>query len=303
MHASIPSVTVAIPAYNEENNIGHLLRQIATQKENEIRIVEILVYSDGSSDQTVSSARAVQDERIRVIDGGLRKGVNAALNVLVRQAKGDFLALLNADIVLANPACIEEMVAPLLQDSTIGLSSAVVDSLPAKTYFERVMKVSHTFKLAMYEASFPTGDTPYLCHGRARSFSRSFYEKISWPEQCPEDSYSYFFAQAEGYGFVYTRSAKIFFRSPATFADFSKQSHRFQWGKKMLYQYFDTSSIQLGYRLLLWPTLRVILQFMVRFPEAMLVYFLSLASVRFLTWGKPTEQSRWQISSTSKDVI
>ena len=45
-------ISVGIMAFNEEKNIGRLLKAILSQKLNQIKITEIIVVSDGSTDKT-----------------------------------------------------------------------------------------------------------------------------------------------------------------------------------------------------------------------------------------------------------
>lgn len=45
------SVSVGIPAYNEEQNIASLIFGILKQKVNNITLKEIIVISDGSTDK------------------------------------------------------------------------------------------------------------------------------------------------------------------------------------------------------------------------------------------------------------
>ncbi len=63
-----PLVSVLIPARNEEKNIGNLISNLAAQ---EYSNIEIIVYNDGSTDQTEAIALqwAASDKRIRLING------------------------------------------------------------------------------------------------------------------------------------------------------------------------------------------------------------------------------------------
>jgi glycosyltransferase involved in cell wall biosynthesis len=46
------SVSIGIPAYNEEKNIGRLLTAILNQKTYNVEIDQIVVVSSGSTDKT-----------------------------------------------------------------------------------------------------------------------------------------------------------------------------------------------------------------------------------------------------------
>lgn len=89
------SVSVIIAAHNEAAHIEHKLRTLLAQDYQATRL-EIIVASDGSSDETVARASALQDPRIRVLDLP-RGGKAAALNAAVALADGDVLVFTDAD--------------------------------------------------------------------------------------------------------------------------------------------------------------------------------------------------------------
>lgn len=88
-------VTVVIPAYNAKEWIGFTLESACAQTLSEI---EVLVVDDGSSDGTADIADefALRDPRIRVIRQA-NAGVGAARNTAIREARGKFVAPLDAD--------------------------------------------------------------------------------------------------------------------------------------------------------------------------------------------------------------
>src|SRR5690242_5053753 len=86
------TVSVIIPAYNSERYIADALRSVLAQT---YMPQEIIVVDDGSSDGT---ARALDPFRstIRYIYQKNR-GEPAARNTGMREAKGDYIAFLDAD--------------------------------------------------------------------------------------------------------------------------------------------------------------------------------------------------------------
>src|SRR5438067_1210590 len=96
------SITIGISAYNEEKNIGNLLQSIFAQKFTDIQLAEVLVYSDGSTDNTVATA-ASWSKRVTVHEGKKRKGKWYRLNQMMHQAKGDIIVFLDADVILGSP--------------------------------------------------------------------------------------------------------------------------------------------------------------------------------------------------------
>lgn len=93
MTAASPDLTVAIPAYNAAATIGRTLRSVLEQADGAL---EVIVVDDGSTDETPDVVRATRDERVRLLQG--RGGsVAAARNLALRQARGEWVALLDAD--------------------------------------------------------------------------------------------------------------------------------------------------------------------------------------------------------------
>jgi glycosyltransferase involved in cell wall biosynthesis len=100
-----PSLSVLIPARNEEAKIRNLLGSLKTLSYDD---AEIIVYDDGSTDDTAMITKdcAQTDARIRYIKGGDLPegwtGKNHACHRLVSEAKGEYLLFLDADVTTGN---------------------------------------------------------------------------------------------------------------------------------------------------------------------------------------------------------
>lgn len=100
-------VSVLIPAYNAERMISRAIDSALSQNSTDI---EILVVDDASTDGTAAlvSARASTDERIRLLRREINGGPAATRNVGLQAARGDWIALLDADDMML-PGRIERM--------------------------------------------------------------------------------------------------------------------------------------------------------------------------------------------------
>ena len=100
-HSSPTSLSILIPARNEERNIGILLEHLRAQ---EYRDFSVVVLDDGSGDATAEIVRghAREDARIRLIAGEALPpgwtGKNWACHQLSRAADGDILLFVDADV-------------------------------------------------------------------------------------------------------------------------------------------------------------------------------------------------------------
>jgi len=87
------TVSVLIPAYNHEAFIQKALESVFNQS---IRVAEIVVVDDGSTDGTGETVRACKDPRIRYVYQDNQDAFNA-LNRGLSMVQGDFIAVLNSD--------------------------------------------------------------------------------------------------------------------------------------------------------------------------------------------------------------
>lgn len=104
-----PNVSILIPAYNEEKNIGHCLESV-NKSDYPKEKMEIILIDDGSADNTMKIA---QKNGANVITQN-HKGKSAALNLGLHHAKHEFIFTLDADTVI-EPHCLRELVRPFAE--------------------------------------------------------------------------------------------------------------------------------------------------------------------------------------------
>lgn len=108
----VPSISILIPARDEEANIGRLLEQLSTL---EYGPLEIIVYNDHSSDQTESVVKhwAALHPTIKIINGQQPPhswlGKNYACHQLAQAATGSILLFLDADVSLKKDLIIRSI--------------------------------------------------------------------------------------------------------------------------------------------------------------------------------------------------
>lgn len=114
IRAAPMSVSVIIAAHNEAAHIQNKIRSLLSQCYCTAAL-EVIVASDGSTDDTVGLAQAVGDSRLRVLDLP-RLGKTEALNAAVEQARHDVLVFTDADNEWV-PDTLEHLLAPLADES------------------------------------------------------------------------------------------------------------------------------------------------------------------------------------------
>jgi glycosyltransferase involved in cell wall biosynthesis len=87
-------VSVIIPAFNTENYIKECVDSIVNQTYDNL---EILIYNDGSTDNTLEILKQYRDSRIRVYTNSKNRGVSHARNVLLEKAQGGYIMYQDSD--------------------------------------------------------------------------------------------------------------------------------------------------------------------------------------------------------------
>ncbi|HEV2523279.1 MAG TPA: glycosyltransferase family 2 protein [Candidatus Acidoferrales bacterium] len=115
--AAVPSVTLIIPACNEQ-------RWIARKIENTLALayprdrLEIVVASDGSTDETVKIGQQYEPQGVRVAAFPMRLGKQGMLNRLVPRSRCEVVVMTDANALLA-PDALQQLVRPFA-DSQVG---------------------------------------------------------------------------------------------------------------------------------------------------------------------------------------
>ena len=119
-------LSVVVPALNEEASIGRIIERLRQTKarlvqSGQVSDVELLVVDDGSTDRTPDAVRAFLD--VRLIQHAVNLGYGAALKTGFREARGEYIAFLDAD-----ESYRPESLPQLLEPITDGRADLVIGS-------------------------------------------------------------------------------------------------------------------------------------------------------------------------------
>ena len=92
----LPQVSVLIAAHNEEKVIAERIVNALALDYPSDRL-EIVIASDGSSDQTSRTVRRIADPRVRLLESPLRRGKASVLNAAFRALRGNIVLLSDAN--------------------------------------------------------------------------------------------------------------------------------------------------------------------------------------------------------------
>lgn len=291
------TISIGIPAYNEEANIGYLLRDLLAQKTGKIKLKEIIVNSDGSTDRTAAEVRKVKSKKIILMDNKKRKGRSLRQNQIMEKTGSGILVLIDADTLIIDKYFLEKISAPIISGKA-NLTSLKVEELPAENFFERILETSMKLKKYIFE-NINHGDNLYTCHGRARAFSRKLYKSIKFTDSVAEDAYSYLYCISKGMKYKFVTNTQIYYKLPGSFSDHQKQSIRFIKSQEILSKKFGADLVKENFRLPLVTVLLGLIRFFIKRPLYVLAYILVFGFLKMVALFNNAKNT-WDISPSSK---
>lgn len=220
--AATTSISVVIPAYNEQAGIARVLSHVITQKTNKVSIAEILVMCDGCTDATAQEARRVRSPLITVLEEHTRQGKTRRLQQLFARCKGELIIMFDADISLHSPTVVEELCEPFLENPKVALVGGNSRPAQVRTFLQRA--VLSTFEV--FDASrahHQGGNNLFGCTGSCLAIRSSFAKTIQFPAIVNEDAYLFFETRKRGLTFRYTPLAVVTYKLPTSTKDYVKQ--------------------------------------------------------------------------------
>jgi glycosyltransferase involved in cell wall biosynthesis len=155
MMRMLPTVTIAMPAYNEESYIEACIASVQAQDYPADRI-EILVADGRSTDRTrdILARLSAEDPRIKVVDNPARLQA-AGLGQMVKQATGDIIVRMDVHCEYA-PDYIRQCVETLERTGADNVGGA--QRAKAKTFFQRALCAALDSPLGVGGAKYRSAD-------------------------------------------------------------------------------------------------------------------------------------------------
>jgi len=194
---ALPPLTVLVPARNEQERIGACLRSVLAQDYPNLQVVAV---DDRSTDGTASiiAAAAAADPRLKAarVDAGELpagwSGKNFALQSAVAHATGQWLAFVDADVVL-DPGALRTAVA-LAASKRYDMASFIPRTEKRSFLQDLAEPVLGGFVMGMYSAALTNHDghrDVAFANGQFMLFRRSAYDAVGGhatvPGRCCED--------------------------------------------------------------------------------------------------------------------
>lgn len=303
------TVTIGIPAYNEEKNIINMLKSVIKQRQNGFALEKILVISDGSNDKTEEYVKKISKKYpvIKLVADRKRLGKVQRLNQLYKLNKSDFLGTFDADIVLERDFELELMIQTIVNKKEVNVVAANQLPAPSKTWMGKFSTASF---FMFYEAAkrYRKGNNIHCLQGSCSIIKKNFAKKIKMPAGTSVDQgYLYVMSILKNRkGFEFVKDTRVIFNPISSFRDWrvlgyrtivsDKQNLTSIFGKKVLREYKIPAKL----------IYKSMFQYFIIHPfEAAGAIFMNIYIRKFPYHIKQNSNSKgvWEIVTSSKEAI
>ncbi|MBU0530724.1 MAG: glycosyltransferase [Candidatus Aenigmatarchaeota archaeon] len=137
----LPSVSVLIPAYNEERNIKNTIKSIFSIDYPK-HLLEIIVVNDGSTDKTKKIITQMKKQyKLKIINNHTNMGKAHSLNRALKVARGELVACMDADSIVES-AIIRKMI-PYLDDPKVASVTPSLKVWKTRNFLERMQHAEY----------------------------------------------------------------------------------------------------------------------------------------------------------------
>ena len=221
----IPSVSVIIPAYNEEKSI---VRKLENLREQAYPIIEVVVVNDGSTDDTAKMVRSIIDRssspfQVQLVNLSNREGKASALNHAWRHCKGEIIIISDADTILGEDT-ITHLVSNF-RDPNVG---AVTGKLSMINYEDSSStRIEKTYRniFDMLRLGESCMDSTPVFNGGLVALRRSLFENLK-SDTLADDTEISLRIREKGYKAIFDPTAKVYAFTPKSFKFRAKQKIR-----------------------------------------------------------------------------
>lgn len=300
---SKPTVTVAISAYNEEQNIKSFLDSVVVQKEEGFEIEQIWVHSDGSIDNTAKIVKSIKNPKIKLWDHKKREGKATWLNKIYKDLKTDYLVQADADVIFAHKLVVRDLINILLNNKNVGMVGGNPEPIKGNTFWEKICRVAFE-PYQEFRSEVRGGDNAFSSVGQILAFKKELVKKITMPkDMVTNDIYTYFCCLSFGYKYKFVKTASVFYRAPQNLKDLIKQNTRFPIGLKRMYTLFDPKLVEQELTIPRWQLYKKLIAQFFKHPLYASVYYLINTYCRLKSaFSNVTMNAKWTMALSTKKL-
>lgn len=300
------SVTIGIPAHDEQANIGHLLNNLIKQTRKNWSLDKIVVLCDGCTDATAKIATSLSRRHkfIKVIDDGRWLGRGSRTRQLYRLSQSDITLVFDADVLPENVAVIDHLVAPFV-DPDVVFVCADRKPLPAITLVEDLINIWDEL-WARATRTLKRGHNVYHTYSCAVGLRTDFARQVSLPKGLVSEArYLYFKALSSGKKFRFVSQSAVWYRSPAIVSDYVRRINRASGQRRVLKSEFgkliDDEYLPIGLSAKVGAAIYSFLRHPIKLPLTVILHVYLQSHPR---WEEEfTKLDRWTTIPSTKKLI
>jgi cellulose synthase/poly-beta-1,6-N-acetylglucosamine synthase-like glycosyltransferase len=228
-------ITIGIPTYNEEKTISKaiysMLRQISKKD-------ELIVVASGCTDKTVSKIKKIKDQRVKLIIEKERNGKSSAINLIIKNARGDIIVQTDGDVIVEKSA-VKNLLKYFKNKKIGGVSGNPIPLIPKNNIFYDWTLMSYRRAGELREQESKLGSFWHMS-GYLLAFRKDALNEVPFAKGAV-DAWMGRIIQQNGYKIVYEPKSKVFVNAPLTINDFINQKSRVRAGYYFLIKKFGVA--------------------------------------------------------------
>ena len=304
MTKKLPSLTIGIPAYNEEKNIANLLDSIYDQVYQSVRLKQVVIICDGCSDNTIKIVKRYKKHylNIKIVTSSHRSGKASALNKIYDLSNSDYLMTIDADVVFMGKKSIDKMAKAMINNSRLNMVGPSHMPTTSHTLFGNLSRVSALLFLDAV-SQYNHGSNFYSCMS-VEFMRKSFYKSYRFPAGTIADQ-CYAYGQSiknNHHGFKLIKGALVIFGVAQTFHDWRVLSVRSTIGDKSdTIKHFGNSVLPL-YTIPRELLIRSTLKWLLKSPIYCVGAVIMNLFIRIFPYNHKVENGVWEMVESSKEL-
>ena len=226
-----PSVSILVPAYNEEKNIIPALASLINIDYPKNKL-EIIVVNDGSTDNTKGIVQQFisqnKNSEIRLVNKK-NEGKGAALNKGLSLSRGKFFVCLDADSVVTKDAL--KKILPHFTDDNIAVVLPMLKVDRPKNLWQKMQWLEYIVNM-FYKKLMSRLDCVHVAPGPFSVYRADILRKVGGfdEDNLTEDLEITLRLQSKNYKIIQLADAEVFTVAPKTFRELYKQRNRWYKG-------------------------------------------------------------------------